>query len=113
MEARASAEIRLFFVLWALCLLHALLRPVRRAWQEQLCALALLCLALPLLNAATTGQHLLLYLAQGDGVRAGVELTSIALGLLAAWAAWRHRLSTPTSTPTRAAQPGRRHGARA
>ncbi|WP_312416247.1 PepSY-associated TM helix domain-containing protein [Comamonas sp.] len=112
-EARASAEIRLFFALWALSLLHALLRPARSAWQEQLCALALLCMALPLLNAATTGQHLLLYLDQADGLRAGVELTSIALGLLAAWGAWRHRLSTHTTPPARAARPGPRQGARA
>jgi uncharacterized iron-regulated membrane protein len=89
LEARSSWEIRVFFAVWALSLLHALLRSQRQAWREQLWALALLCLGLPLLNAATTGQHLGLYLARGDGLRAGVELTCMALGLLAAWMAWR------------------------
>jgi uncharacterized iron-regulated membrane protein len=93
LEARSSWEIRVFFAIWALSLLHALLRSQRQAWREQLWALALLCLALPLLNALTTGQHLGLYLARGDGLRAGVELTCMALGLLAAWMAWRYARS--------------------
>ncbi|WP_087863911.1 PepSY-associated TM helix domain-containing protein [Comamonas thiooxydans] len=93
LEARSSWEIRVFFAVWALSLLHALLRTARQAWCEQLWMLALLCLGLPLLNVMTTGQHLLLYLAQGDGQRAGLELTCMALGLLVAWGAWRHEKS--------------------
>jgi uncharacterized iron-regulated membrane protein len=58
LEARSSWEIRVFFAVWALSLLHALLRTARQAWREQLWMLALLCLGLPLLNAMTTGQHL-------------------------------------------------------
>nr|WP_211233751.1 PepSY-associated TM helix domain-containing protein [Comamonas composti] len=108
LEARSSWEIRVFFAIWALSLLHALLRSPRQAWREQLWALALLCLALPLLNAATTGQHLGLYLAQGDGLRAGVELTCMALGLLAAWMAWRsaHYGLKPAPRARRAAPMG-------
>lgn len=93
LELRSGWEIRVFFAVWALSLLHALLRTTYKAWREQLCALALLCLGLPLLNAITTGQHLLLYLAQGDGQRAGLELTCMGLGLLVAWGAWRHEKS--------------------
>ena len=93
LEARSSWEIRVFFAVWVLSLLHALLRTARQAWCEQLWMLALLCLGLPLLNVMTTGQHLLLYLAQGDGQRAGLELTCMALGLLVAWSAWRHEKS--------------------
>ncbi|UBQ43990.1 PepSY-associated TM helix domain-containing protein [Comamonas thiooxydans] len=93
LEARSSWEIRVFFAVWVLSLLHALLRTARQAWCEQLWMLALLCLGLPLLNVMTTGQHLLLYLAQGDGQRAGLELTCMALGLLVAWGAWRHEKS--------------------
>lgn len=93
LELRSGWEIRVFFAVWALSLLHALLRTTYKAWREQLCALALLCLGLPLLNAMTTGQHLLLYLAQGDGRQAGVELTCMGLGLLVAWGAWRHEKS--------------------
>ncbi|WP_418921950.1 PepSY-associated TM helix domain-containing protein [Comamonas testosteroni] len=93
LTARSSWEVRVFFAVWGLSLLHALLRTARQAWREQLCALALLCLGLPLLNAMTTGQHLLVYLAQADGQRAGLELTCLMLGLMAAWSAWRHEKS--------------------
>lgn len=93
LEARSSWEIRVFFVVWALSLLHALLRTARQAWREQLWMLALLCLGLPLLNVMTTGQHVGMYLAQGDGQRGGLELTCMVLGLLVAWGAWRHEKS--------------------
>lgn len=93
LEERSSWEIRVFFAVWALSLLHALLRTTYKAWREQLWMLALLCLGLPLLNAITTGHHLLLYLAQGDDRRGGLELTCMALGLLVAWGAWRHEKS--------------------
>ncbi|MBB6564101.1 putative iron-regulated membrane protein [Acidovorax soli] len=104
LQARSSWEIRVFLAVWALSLVHALLRPPRQAWREQLCAVALMCLALPLLNGLTTGQHLGLYLAHGDHQRAGLELTTLALGLLVAWVAWRHHAS--------AAGPQRGAGAR-
>lgn len=93
LQARTAWEIRVFFVVWALSLLHALLRPPRLAWREQLWAVALMCLALPLLNWLTTGQHVGVYLAHGDGQRGGVELTSMAFGLLVAWGASRHARS--------------------
>ncbi|MFN3731559.1 PepSY-associated TM helix domain-containing protein [Comamonas testosteroni] len=93
LDARSSWEIRVFFAVWTLSLLHALLRTTYKAWREQLCALALLCLGLPLLNVMTTGQHVGMYLAQGDGQRGGLELTCMALGLLVAWGAWQHEKS--------------------
>ncbi|QIB67562.1 PepSY domain-containing protein [Kineobactrum salinum] len=81
-EDRAAWEIRGFFLVWALTLLHAALRPAGRAWVEQLLVCAALCLTLPVLNALTTGSHVLVYWAQGDGPRLGVELTVIVFGLL-------------------------------
>ena len=93
LEARSSWEIRVFFAAWVLSLLHALLRTARQAWREQLWIVALLCVGLPLLNAMTTGQHVGMYLAQGDGQRGGLELTCMALGLVVAWGAWRHEKS--------------------
>lgn len=107
LEARSAWEIRVFFALWAVSLLHALLRAPHQAWREQLWAVAFLCLALPCLNIATTGQHLGQYLAHGDGQRAGVELTCAAMGLLAGWAARRHAQSgRKTARPSRRALPG-------
>ena len=77
------------WMIWLAALLHSAVRPVAQAWREQLSAGAILCMLLPLLNAATTGQHLAGYLAQGDIERAAVELTAIVLGFLLAFAALR------------------------
>jgi uncharacterized iron-regulated membrane protein len=87
---RHDIEIAAFFGVWLATLLHAACRPTTRAWHEQLWSGAVLCVLLPLLNAATTGQHLLGYLMQGDIERAGVELTAIGMGVLLAVAALRY-----------------------
>ncbi|MFT7723183.1 MAG: PepSY-associated TM helix domain-containing protein [Roseateles sp.] len=84
MEQRAGWEIAGFFAAWALAFAHAALRPARRAWTEQWAALAALCLLLPALNAWTTGESLLSYAKRGDGLRLGLELTALAIGLAAA-----------------------------
>lgn len=82
MEARAEWEIHAFFAVWALALLHALLRPAKTAWVEQLSAAAALLFLLPVLNALTTQRPLWLSLAQGDWVFAGIDITCWALALL-------------------------------
>jgi len=63
---------------------NALWRPPRLAWIEQLWLAAALCLALPLVNMATTGQGLLMYLQRGAWQQAGVELVALAFGLMLA-----------------------------
>ncbi|WP_287916893.1 PepSY domain-containing protein [Comamonas sp.] len=83
---RDDWELGAFFAVWLLSLLHALARPPAAAWREQLGVLALLCLALPVLNALTTDEHLLAYLLEGDWESAGVELFAVAAGLCALWA---------------------------
>lgn len=89
LAGREAWEIRAFLAVWGLTLVHALLRPPARAWVEQLALAAVLCLALPALNAATTGQHLGRYLALGDWQGAGVEGVTLVFGMLLAFAAWR------------------------
>ncbi len=91
LPGRADWEIRAFLGVWAGSLLHALLWPPTRAWVVQLGAAALLCLALPLLNLASTGQGLWGYLAGDDWQRAGVEAVALGLGLVLACAALRAR----------------------
>jgi len=87
LEGRADWEINSFFLLWALSLLHAVLRPGRRAWGEQLGLGALAFALLPLLNALTTGQGLDHSLAVGDWAMAGFDLTALGTGVFLAWAA--------------------------
>ncbi len=84
----------MFFALWTLALIHALLRSPPLAWRDQMAALAVLCLLLPLLNLLTTGDQLAAYLLDGDWESAGVELFALAVGAAAAggWA-WMRKAS--------------------
>jgi uncharacterized iron-regulated membrane protein len=110
MAGRAAWEIRGFLLVWLATLLHASMRAPARAWVEQLAGAALLCLGLPLLNLATTGQHLPGYLAADDWQRAGLELVVLAAGVALAGAAhctrrgWR---ATATTSATRRHAPVR------
>ncbi|WP_420135363.1 PepSY-associated TM helix domain-containing protein [Rhodopseudomonas sp.] len=82
MAGRSFWEIHVFFIVWGLALLHALVRPARSAWVEQLWAAAALLALVPVLNAATTQRPLWHSLASGDWVFAGVDLMCWALALL-------------------------------
>ncbi|MDH0893596.1 MULTISPECIES: PepSY-associated TM helix domain-containing protein [unclassified Pseudomonas] len=81
---RPETEIRVFLLVWAATLLHALSRPGRRAWVEQFGLAALLCLTLPLLNLATTGDWFGRYAGQGRWQMFAVELVSLVVGTLLA-----------------------------
>lgn len=82
LEGRADLEIRLFFIVWALALLHALARPAKSAWVEQLWAASALLFLLPVLNALTTQRPLWHSLVEGDWVFAGMDIMCWALALL-------------------------------
>ena len=82
LEGRADWEVHAFFIVWVLTLLHALVRPVRSAWVEQLWAAAALLFLLPLLNAFTTQRPLWHSLAEGDRIFAGIDMMCLALALL-------------------------------
>lgn len=91
---RSGWEVQTFFIAWGLSLLHAVLRRGRQAWVEQLGFAALLFMAVPLLNALTTSQHLGVSLVRGDWAMAGFDLTCLASGAFLAWAAWRMQRRT-------------------
>ncbi|UGV28997.1 PepSY domain-containing protein [Rhodopseudomonas boonkerdii] len=82
LAGRSNWEIDLFFMVWAAALLHALARPVKAAWVEQLWAASALLFLLPLLNAMTTQRPLWHSLAQGDWVFAGIDLMCWVLAAL-------------------------------
>lgn len=65
------------------------------AWRDQMTALAVLCLLLPVLNFLTTGNHLAGYLLEGDWESAGVELFAIAVGVAAVAALFWMRRPKP------------------
>jgi len=73
---RADVPVRAFFIAWIATLAHALLRPPRNAWIEQLGLAALLCLGVPWLHGLA-----LSHLAQGDWVRLVTDGALLAIGL--------------------------------
>ncbi|MFW9081631.1 PepSY-associated TM helix domain-containing protein [Pseudomonas sp. P2757] len=88
LAGRADWEVNAFFIAWGLSLVHALLRPGRRAWVEQLLFGGALFAAVPLLSVLTP-YHLGVTLANGDWTLAGFDLTCLATGVFLAWAAWK------------------------
>lgn len=103
LAGRSSWEIDLFFIVWAATLLHALVRPAKAAWVEQLWAASALLFLLPLLNAMTTQRPLWHSLAQGDWIFVGIDLTCWALAALHAVLAirtTRHQVKAPAKRKT-------------
>ncbi|MFT3805179.1 MAG: PepSY-associated TM helix domain-containing protein [Burkholderiaceae bacterium] len=104
MAQRKAAEIDVFFVVWAITLLYAIVRPARRAWIELLWAGAAALALLPVLNAVTTSRGLIASLARHDWVFAGIDLTLLALAaLLAALALRTMRFKPPQQRARRPA----------
>ena len=79
---RANWEIHIFFIAWGLALLHAFLRPAKRAWIEQFWAAAGLLALVPVLDAATTDRPLWRSVADGDWIFIGMDLMCVALAVL-------------------------------
>lgn len=99
MAQRGEWEIHLFFIVWATALLHAVLRPAKKAWIEQLWVAAALLALLPVLNIFTTERPLWTSIAQGDWVFAGFELSLLALAALHVVLAVRTARHQPKARP--------------
>lgn len=84
LTGRADWEIHLMFIVWGLALGYTLLRPLKRAWIELLCATAIALALLPVLNLLTSARGLPASLAAGDWTMAGFDLGALALAALAA-----------------------------
>ena len=85
-EDRADWEVHCLFLAWGLAFVHAMARPLDRAWVEQCALCAVIFVGVPVLNASTTSVHLGATLPSGDWVLAGFDLTALATGMLAALA---------------------------
>lgn len=88
-EGRADWEVHIFFIAWAAALFHALARPAKSAWVEQLWTASALLALIPVLNALTTERPLWRSLMDGDWIFAGVDLMCLTLALLHAVLAMR------------------------
>jgi len=97
-----------FFAVWGATLLHAFVRPAKRAWIESLWLATALLAFLPVLNALTTDRPLWRSIEQGDWVFAGFDLMMWAFAALHAALALRVARHRPCVKPA-----GKRAGARA
>lgn len=100
LPARGDWEERIFWFAWLVALLHAAWRsvPVERAemspaWREQCWAVVALCIAAPVLNWITTGDHLFKTIAAQYWPVAGLDLALLVTAGIAAYAAFRLRRS--------------------
>lgn len=107
MSQRPEWEINGMFIIWGLTLLHAILRPAKRAWLEQLWAGVAVLALLPVFNMVATSRGLVDSVRNGEWVFVGVDLMLWALAALLAEIArrtGRHQPRVPA---------GRRSAARA
>jgi hypothetical protein len=112
---RATLEMWAFFGVWLATFVHAGLRA-RRAWVEQSWTSATLALAAVLLNAITTGDHLLKTLPSGEWGVAGMDALLLVASGIAVWVARRLQSRTlgarraPSAAPIAAPPPAHEAG---
>lgn len=99
---RAEWEINVFFLVWLLTFVHPLVRPLKKAWIEQLVAAAALFCLLPVLNGLTTPYNLINSLFAGRWLLVGFDGTVLLTGLMMAYAAWKVQHHQPKQKPGRA-----------
>ena len=105
LEHRADIEFWGFFAIWVLSFAHAWIRT-KRGWIEQCYATAAAALLAVLLNAITTGDHMLRTLMQGNWPVFGMDSMMLAGGTIALATAIRlQRRQTVAEKVTRPARP--------
>lgn len=114
LDKRAEWEVHVMFIVWAVTLLHALVRPAKRAWIELFWLGAVSLALLPVGNALTTDRPLWRSLAQADWTFAAVELMFWAFAALLAYLAIRTSRHVPkgrTAPKAKRAAPSGQDGA--
>lgn len=91
---RSALEVWTFYLVWILTFAHAWLRPTR-AWAEQLWAIAGLSVAAVVLNAATTGDHLIRSFSEQLWPVFSMDTSLLIAALLAGFLALRLRRAKP------------------
>ncbi len=88
---RAAVEVWVFYLTWLTSFVHAATRCYQRAFAEQCLAIAVTALLAVLLNALSTGDHLLATLSSRQWAIAGMDLMLLAAAAIAMAAARRLR----------------------
>ncbi len=87
-QDRAALEVWAFWLVWLGAVVHAAIQR-RAAWAQQCWAIAALALAAVVLNALTTGDHVLASASEGLWAVAGMDLMLIVSAVIAAACARR------------------------
>jgi uncharacterized iron-regulated membrane protein len=87
-QERAALEVWVFWLVWLGAIAHAAIQR-RTAWAQQCWAIAALALAAVVLNALTTGDHVVAATSKGLWAVAGMDLILIASAAIAAATARR------------------------
>lgn len=82
LENRTNLEIRVFFIVWVLSLIHACFRQHKQAWLEQLILASIAFALLPIINFMTGGQALWAAIAHGQWVIASFDLAMWVFAVL-------------------------------
>lgn len=110
LASREDWEAHSLFIAWGLALVHPFVRrrrmDLRRAWREQLYFTAVLFALLPVVNAATSDNHLFVALYYGDWVLAGIDLGALIIATCCASAAYRLQKQSSVGVPTSALSRG-------
>ncbi|MEM7431014.1 MAG: PepSY-associated TM helix domain-containing protein [Pseudomonadota bacterium] len=107
---RAEWEAHSLFITWAVLVIYPMFRTRHQAWKEQCLIAAVTYAAIPIVNALTTDVGLSTTLSNGDWVRAGFDLTMVAIAAgFAVTAVILHRLGSKpgdavTGSATRSVQ---------
>lgn len=78
---RASLEVNVLLGVWLITLFHSVLRPIHKAWLEQLFMAALLCFLLPVLDVLQNNERLILAIKTFNGAYLSFTLIIIISGL--------------------------------
>ena len=82
MEARANWEVHCMFLTWAVFIIHPFIRPIKKAWSEQLIATAVLLFCIPIVNFFTSQIHLINTVINNNWALAAIDLFAIFLGVI-------------------------------
>jgi len=87
---RANIEVQVFFITWLISAVHAVVRPINKAWIEQLCVASFICLTLPIVDIFSPEGYLLPSIVQGNMSYLSFTLVILLCGfVLMALARWR------------------------
>ena len=86
---RGQWEIDILFLVWGGCLAYALLRPASKIWRELLIVAAAVFIAVPVVNALTTGLSFWTGHTAGNWLWFVIDAFALLLAAVCTWLAMR------------------------